>query len=405
MAEKYYTVSGLTMLIGSVVESTPSLHGIWVRGELSGFSHHSSGHMYFTLKDAGARLRCVMFRNQNKNLRFKPLDGLEVFAFGSISVFERNGDYQLYVENIEPAGLGTLHLAFVQLRDRLAKEGLFDEARKRPLPAHPSLIGLVTSPTGAAVRDMIKILRQRQRGIDILVIPVLVQGSEAAQAIADGLAVASSLELLDLVIVGRGGGSPEELWSFNEEIVARAIASCRHPVISAVGHEIDVTIADFVADARAATPSAAAEMAVPDGRMQLKTIAQLARRLAAAQRRHLLTCRASVARTNARLNMLSPARMLLRRKQELDQVYQEMLRSIRLRLAGAREDLAMPVARLQALSPLAVLSRGYAICRGTDGKIVRRAEQVETGGKVDVHLGQGRLHCLVQQKEDHDARD
>ena len=400
----FYTVSGLTLLLKTIIDEVPALHRIWVRGEVTNFTHHASGHMYFTLKDAGARLRCVMFRGQNRELRFHPQEGLEILAYGSLSVYERNGDYQLYVEALEPAGLGSQHLAFAQLRERLAKEGLFDAARKRPLPPFPRRIALVTSPSGAAVRDMIEILRQRRPGLDILIVPALVQGQDASASIAAGLAQASGLDGIDLVIVGRGGGSPEELWPFNEECVARAIANCRHPVISAVGHEVDVTIADLVADRRAATPSAAAEMAVPDSRESLRAVEGFRRRLTAAGRRQLALERAALARLSASPVLIRPERLLAGPRQALDEARGELARASRLGLSVARERLGLRAAALDSLSPLATLSRGYAICRREDGGIIHHAGLVELGARVEVLLRYGRLRCEVREREEPDDR-
>lgn len=400
MERGFFTVSELTFLIKRVIEGVPMLRGIWVRGEISSFSHPTSGHMYFFLKDAGARLRCVMFRGQNWSLRFRPADGLEVFAFGSVGVYERNGEYQFYVEALEPAGLGSLYLAFLQLKERLGREGLFDPARKRPLPRFPRRIALVTSPTGAAVRDMIKILRQRQPGIDILVVPCLVQGPEAAESIAAALEAVSYLDGVDLVIVGRGGGSPEELWPFNEELVARAIVACRHPVISAVGHEIDVTIADFAADARAPTPTAAAEMAVPDGRLLRADLSDLARRLAAAMRRRLALERANVARLSSRPALARPERLLAGPRQRLDEAHQSLVTAGRRRLGDLRSELVRLAGKLEAVSPLATLARGYAVCLSAEGRVVREAAAVGLGEEVRVLLARGRLHCLVRGKEE-----
>ena len=394
-----YTVSGLNMLIKSIIGGVPVLRGIWVRGELSGFVHHSSGHMYFTLKDAQSRLKCVMFHKANRTVRFHPEDGLEVLAFGTVDVYERGGEYQLYVEMLEPAGFGALYLAFIQLRDRLAREGLFDPARKRPLPPYPTKIALITSPTGAAVRDMIKILRQRQPALSILVIPALVQGKEAAPSLVAALEAASR-QNVDLVILGRGGGSPEELWPFNEEMVARAIVACRHPVISAVGHETDVTIADFAADARAATPSAAAEMAVPDSMALRRNLAGLSYRLLAAARRKLTLERSRLARLAASAALAGPGRLLSGPRQRLDGARQELEKAGRRALAYARRDLLSVTARLDAVSPLATLSRGYAVCLTAGGRILRSASDVEPEDMVRVVLHRGRLVCRVQQKEE-----
>ncbi|NLG84424.1 MAG: exodeoxyribonuclease VII large subunit [Firmicutes bacterium] len=400
MEKGYFTVSELTSLIKGLLEAVPVLQGIWVRGEISNFSQPTSGHMYFYLKDAGARLRCVMFRGTNFRLRFRPADGLEVFAFGSVGVYERNGEYQFYVEALEPAGLGSLYLSFLQLKERLEKEGLFDPARKRPLPRFPRRVALVTSPTGAAVRDMIKILRQRHPGVDILVIPCLVQGPEAAPSIAAALEKASRLAEIDLVIVGRGGGSPEELWPFNEEIVARAIVACRHPVIAAVGHEIDITIADFVADHRAPTPTAAAEMAVPDMRLLRAALADLNRRLIVAARRRLAAERVFLERLLTRSVFIRPTRILAGPRQRLDEARYKMEASLRRRLGDFRTRLGGLAGKLEAVSPLATLARGYAVCLSAAGRIVRASGEVDLGEEVRVLLARGRLRCLVREKEE-----
>jgi Exodeoxyribonuclease VII large subunit (EC 3.1.11.6) len=278
-----YSVSDVNRRIKQVIEGDEFLSGIWVRGEISNFTYHTSGHMYFSLKDASARLRCVMFRGNNMRLKFMPADGMLVFAYGAVGVYEKAGDVQLYVEDMMPAGTGSLYLAFLQLRDRLAAEGLLDAARKRPLPRFPSVVGVVTSPTGAAVRDIITVISRRAPGTTILVVPAQVQGDEAPESIVKALDLVNRASaLIDVVIVGRGGGSIEDLWAFNDERVARAIAGCKVPVISAVGHETDFTIADFVADRRAPTPSAAAEMAVPDMAETRQAFLQLSLRLEAA---------------------------------------------------------------------------------------------------------------------------
>ena len=281
-----YSVTELTRYLASLITGDPVLQGVWVRGEISNFTRHTSGHMYFTLKDDAARIRAVMFRGQNRTLRFTPENGMLVLAFGSVGVYERNGDYQIYVEMLEPVGQGSLNLAFEQLKEKLGKEGLFAPERKRPLPRLPQKVALITSPTGAAVRDLINILRRRRPNLDILLIPALVQGEEAPESLVAALGTAGQISDLDLVIIGRGGGSLEELWAFNDERVARAIAASSHPVISAVGHETDFTIADFVADLRAPTPSAAAELAVPDQNELTRDVLALRERLSRAARRY-----------------------------------------------------------------------------------------------------------------------
>ncbi|HAV20763.1 MAG TPA: exodeoxyribonuclease VII large subunit, partial [Firmicutes bacterium] len=274
-----YSVSEITKYVKALVESDDFLAGVWVRGEISNFTLHSSGHMYFSLKDEASRLRCVMFRSQNSRLSFMPSDGMSVFAYGAIGMYERSGDLQLYVEDMMPQGTGSLYLAFLELKERLEKEGLFSSSRKRPIPRFPKVVAVVTSPTGAAVRDVITVIKRRAPGVTVLVVPALVQGDGAPESIVRGLELANRTGFVDVVIVGRGGGSFEELNAFNDESVARAIAASEVPVISAVGHETDFTIADFVADVRPPTPSAAAELAVPDRYELEQTVFQLSMRL------------------------------------------------------------------------------------------------------------------------------
>ena len=279
-----YSVSEVSRYIKGLIESDDFLSGVWIKGEISNFTLHSSGHMYFSLKDESGRLRCVMFRFQNSRLKFMPSDGMSVFAYGAIGMYERSGDVQLYVEEMMPSGTGSLHLAFLQLKEKLEKEGLFSPLRKRDLPRFPRVVAVVTSPTGAAVRDVITVISRRMPGTTILVVPALVQGNGAPESIVSAFELVNQAGFIDVVIVGRGGGSIEELMAFNDESVARAIAACKVPVISAVGHETDFTIADFVADRRAATPSAAAEMAVPDISELEKTLFQLGLRLTGCMR-------------------------------------------------------------------------------------------------------------------------
>jgi len=392
------TVAELTRVIKGLVEGDPGLRDVWVEGELSNFKHHTSGHMYFTLKDEQATLRAVMFRGRNQALAFRPESGMRVYARGYVGIYERDGQYQLYVQELEPAGLGSLHLAFEQLKARLAAEGLFDQRLRRPLPQVPTAVGLITSPTGAALRDMVRVARRRWPGVRLVVIPVLVQGVEAPADIRRGLALAGGLGWLDVVILGRGGGSLEELWAFNDEGVARMIRSCPVPVVSAVGHETDFTIADFAADLRAPTPSAAAELVVPDRAHLLRHVDGLAARAAGSLRARLRRERQRLMSLRDRPALRHPRASLEAGWQRLDGLNGRLAAAWRFVRERRSERLGGLAARLEALSPLGVLSRGYAVCRRVDGGLVRSWRDVSVGEDVEVLLGEGRLDCRVQAR-------
>lgn len=392
-----HSVSEVNRHIKEIIESDGALSGIWVRGEISNFTLHSCGHMYFSLKDEYARLRCVMFRGHNFRLRFQPADGMLVFVYGAVGVYEKSGDVQLYVEDMMPAGTGSLYLAFLQLRDRLMQEGLLDPARKRELPRFPSVVAVVTSPTGAAVRDVITVISRRAPGTTILVVPAQVQGDEAPASIVKALDLVNRAGFIDVVIVGRGGGSIEELWAFNDERVARAIAACKVPVISAVGHETDFTIADFVADRRAPTPSAAAEMATPDMADVRRGILHLTLRLESAARAGLKASRDRfqlVARSHV---LRFPLEMTREYRQRLGEAYQRMSACILRSLQEKRESFGVLAAGLGALSPLGTLARGYGIVRRLpDRRVVRSVTGVVPGTDVEVVLADGSLECWVR---------
>ncbi len=396
-----YSVSDVSRRIKQIVEGDPVLAGVWVRGEVSNFTLHSSGHMYFSLKDASARIRCVMFRGRNSRLAFTPADGMLVLAFGSVGMYEKSGDVQLYVEDMMPAGTGSLYLGFLQLRDKLAREGLFDQARKRQLPRFPAVVAAVTSPTGAAIRDIITVISRRTPGTTVLVVPAQVQGDEAPESIVKALDMVNRTALVDVVIVGRGGGSIEELWAFNDERVARAIAACRVPVISAVGHETDFTIADFVADRRAPTPSAAAEMATPDLAEVRRDVAQLALRLDAAARGVVARCRERL-ELAARSHVLRfPLELTREPRQALAEAEERVRASVLRTLQAGRERLGVLAAGLEARSPLGTLARGYGIVRTpVDRKIVRSVASVSVGDRVEVVLADGALGCDVAAVEE-----
>ncbi|MBI5166873.1 MAG: exodeoxyribonuclease VII large subunit [candidate division NC10 bacterium] len=396
MPSRIYTVSELTAEIRAVLED--SFSGIWLEGEISNFRLHSSGHMYFTLKDEESQIKAAMFRYQNRLLKFKPQDGLQVLVFGIVTLFERRGEYQISVEYMEPKGVGALQLAYEQLKERLAQEGLFDAAHKKPIPLLPRRIGLITSPTGAVICDILQILDRRFANLEILIYPVAVQGETAAPEIVTALQELNRLGEIDVLILARGGGSIEDLWAFNEEVVARAIYNSKIPVISAVGHETDYTIADFVADLRAPTPSAAAELVV--ARKD-----ELAQRLDDLSLRMATNIRYLLRRVFERLNglvrhlaLLSPQARIRFQHKRLEELYFRLTSRIGHRLELARASLLAQVGKLDSLSPLAILSRGYSICRRLPSlEIVKDASAVIVGEEVAVILHQGELLCRVEE--------
>ncbi|QIA27101.1 exodeoxyribonuclease VII large subunit [Thermaerobacter sp. PB12/4term] len=389
------TVSELTARIRLRLESDARLRQVWVRGEVNSCKRHSSGHLYFTLQDEGATLRCVMFRSAARHLGFTPEDGMEVLALGRVGVYEPAGTYQLYVETLEPAGLGALYLALEQRRQRLAREGLFDPGRKRPLPAWPRCIGVITSADGAALRDILKVALRRNPRLQVVVAPVPVQGEGAAQAIAEAIRRFNRWGRADVLIVGRGGGAREDLWAFNEEEVVRAVAASRIPVISAVGHEVDVTLCDLAADVRAPTPSAAAELAAPELAPIERRLAELSGRLEGGVRRRLERARRRLEELAGRPGLRHPAQQVAAWRQRLERLRQDLARAAGWRVAGGRQRLGSAAGRLEALSPLSVLRRGYSITRTPDGRVVTWAGQVRPGDRVEVLLARGRLDARV----------
>lgn len=386
-----FSVSQLTSYLRALLDGDEVLQRVLVQGEISNCRLHTSGHLYFTLKDQSSCLRAVMFRSRAQALLFRPTDGLQVVAQGSISVYERDGQYQIVVNSLQPAGLGSLYLAYEQLKQKLQAEGLFAASRKRPLPAFPQTIGIATSPTGAAVRDLLSIIRRRYPKVKIYLLPIAVQGAEAPASIIRALRLLGRLPEVDLIIVGRGGGSQEELWAFNDEGVARAIAACEKPVISAVGHENDYTIADFVADQRAATPSAAAELAVP-------VLWEVERNLAGLMQRMILAERSQISRGQRELRLLSERRVLrspldLLRPlhQNLDGLEYRLKQSMLSRQRAYAGEVQLAAGRLQAMSPLKVLARGYSVTRKVDGQVIVAAGQVSEGDTLETILADGRI--------------
>ena len=394
MAMQPVSVTQLTQYIKLLLDKDEILSQVCVRGELSNYKAHSSGHQYFTLKDEGAVISCVMFRSDAMKMRFRPESGMKVILYGRVSLFPKSGQYQIYVTAMQPDGVGALAVAYEQLKRRLHEEGLFDPAHKQPLPSYPHRVALITSPTGAAVRDMTRILGRRWPMAEVLVCPVQVQGEGAAEEIAQMLDYVDKHQLADVIITGRGGGSLEDLWAFNEEIVARAIYRCTIPVISAVGHEPDVTISDYVADVRAATPSNAAEIAVQDEVAIRSALRQLQLRLEQAEGRKLTQLR-------QRLDALAQKPVMKRPEAYLQQqeLQLEMLRQ-RLEHAGTgvvqKNALRFQraAAKLDALSPLKVLSRGYAMVTREDA-VVRSVTQLQPGDPVAVALSDGTVQCTV----------
>ena len=394
-----FSVSEANNFIKALLDGVPQLQTIFVRGEISNYKCYPSGHHYFTLKDEGSALRCVMFRGMAARLRFRPENGMKIVAFGRIGVFPRDGAYQLYCSELNAQGAGDLHVAFEQLKAKLEKEGLFDPAHKKPLPRYPKRIAVITSSAGAAVHDMLRILNARWPMSEVVLLPVRVQGMEAPGEIAGALRYANRWQVADLIITGRGGGSIEDLWAFNDERVARAIYASDIPVISAVGHEPDVTIADYVADVRAATPSNAAELAVPDRQ-------ELARRLAMLQTRMVRSEQKRVSALSERYEKLARSRVLrdpmafIDDKRLLLDYTQKNLASLAQNQMAQREQrYAALAAKLDALSPLKVLGRGYAVAKSADGTILRAAEDAAIGETIEVLLGRGSLKCTVDERK------
>lgn len=368
-----YTVSELTREARMLLES--AFGTVWVQGEISNLTAHSSGHMYFSLKDEGAVLNCAMFRAENQLLKFAPKDGMQVLCSGRISIYDKQGRYQLYAQAMEPKGLGALQLAFQQLKEKLRKEGLFDQARKKTIPFLPRRIGIVTSPAGAAIRDMLKIATGRFQNVEIIVNPVKVQGECAAREIADAIKEFNEYGGIDVMIVGRGGGSIEDLWPFNEEIVARAIYNSKIPVISAVGHEVDFTISDFVADLRASTPSEAAKLVIPEKEKLISDIGTLCRRF-----------------TNGFLNLA------LQMGQRLDDLTHGLALGLDHLIKLNKEEFNAVCGKLEALSPLAVLSRGYSITfKLPGGESVKDIKTLKLEDKIQTQLHKGTVISVVEK--------
>ena len=395
MEQRIITVSEVNQVVKLLLENEPLLRNLSVRGELSNYKIHSTGNHFFTLKDAGGALQCVMFKGAAGKIRFRPENGMKVVATGRIGAFPRDGVYQLYCDALIPEGTGDLALAFEQLKARLHAEGLFDPSHKKPLPRYPQRIALVTSGTGAAVRDMIRILRRRYPLAKVIVLPVRVQGAGAAAEIAGAIRYADHWHIGDVIIPGRGGGSMEDLWAFNEERVARAIYACQTPVISAVGHEPDVTISDFVADVRASTPSNAAEIAVPDQVELRRLLRDRQARMEGSETARLETLRQRLTELAGKRVMRDQMAYVQDQRMELVHLQKRLGDLASALLARKRQRFAALAASLDAMSPLKVLGRGYAMARGADGTILKSWRDVTPGDAVQVTLGEGGFAATV----------
>ena len=395
------SVTALNQYVKGLLDRDRLLSQVLVRSEISNYKVYPSGHHYFSLKDAESSVRCVMFRREAASLRFRPENGMKVVVSGRVSVFPRDGVYQLYCSHMMPDGVGELAFAFERLKERLHREGLFDPARKKPLPAYPRTIALVTSPAGAAVRDMIRILGARWPMAKVLVVPVRVQGEGAAQEIAQALDLVNACRMAEVIITGRGGGSMEDLWAFNEETVARAIARSEIPVISAVGHEPDVTIADFAADLRASTPSNGAERAVPHQGEVRDTLAHWDARLQRAMDQTLQRRREQLDRARSSPFLQSPLRSIQEKRLLLDYQQQRLVHGMERQVQASRERAGRLAAALEALSPFRVLGRGYSIAQKEDGTVLYSIEQVTAGEGLSLCLADGLVTCTATGKEKH----
>ena len=398
MEQHIFGVTEVNHLVKLLLDSEPMLQNVAVRGELSNYKMYPSGHHYFTLKDAEGALRCVMFKGQAMRLRFRPENGMKVVVTGRITVFPRDGAYQLYCDSMTPEGVGDLAVAFEQLKQKLYAEGLFDPAHKKPLPDYPRRIAIITSSAGAAVHDMIRILRRRYPVAKVILLPVRVQGAEAPPEIVGAIRYANRWKVGDVIITGRGGGSIEDLWAFNDERVARAIYDSEIPVISAVGHEPDVTIADFVADARASTPSNAAEIAVPDQMELMRFLKGAEERMLQSETARLEALRKHLDTLASKRVMKDQTAYVQDKRMELLHLQQRLGDLSAAQISRKRERFASLAASLDAMSPLKVLGRGYAVARGENGEILRSAGDVELGDHIQVKLGRGILGCTVDER-------
>ena len=397
MEQKVLSVSQINEYIRNKMDADPLLLNLAVRGEISNYKMYPSGHHYFTIKDDGAALKCVMFRGNAMRLRFRPDNGIQVIALGKISVYPRDGAYQLYCTGLVLDGVGDLYAAFEQLKARLSEKGLFDPAHKKPLPQYPGVIGIITSSAGAAIHDMLRILRKRYPLTTVKLLPVRVQGTEAPAEIAGAIRYADHYKLADLLIVGRGGGSIEDLWAFNDEMVAQAIYECNIPVISAVGHEPDVTISDFVADMRAATPSNAAELAVPDQDALRQNLDTTLSAMTTSVLRRLKASRQQFDALSQSPVLQNPEKYIDIKRKELKLISAKLLSISEFIINRNKQTFVSLTAKLDAMSPLKVLSRGYSMTLSAEGDIIRTVHQVSVGDEINLRLCEGQLKAKITE--------
>ena len=393
------SVTQLNEYLKMLLDGDRVLSSVFVRGEISNFKLYSSGHAYFTLKDDAGQLKSVMFRSYFSRMAFLPEDGMRVIAHGRVSVYESSGQYQLYVDDMQPDGAGSLALRFEQLKRKLAAEGLFDESRKRPLPSMPRRIGVITSPSGAAVHDIINVLGRRFPAAEMILYPSEVQGTQAPAQLISGVEFFSMTGLVDIIILGRGGGSAEDLWAFNDEYLARAVASCSIPIISAVGHESDFTICDFVADRRAPTPSAAAEIAVPDMGEILRGLASVGAGLQTSMQKLIVQEKRILNQITQSRVFSRPEQMLDGFRQRLDEGEAELTRAVEQTLLQKRQSTAALAGKLQALNPLSILSRGYATV-SREGTTITSIKQINDKDTLDIRMADGSVRATVSQRKD-----
>lgn len=390
-----FTVSELNLYIKNLLDGNRTLSSVTVRGEISNFTLHRSGHLYFSLKDSEGQIKSVMFRSSAARLKFMPESGMKVIAHGAVSAYVRDGSYQLYVSSLQPDGVGALYLAYEQLKEKLSTEGLFDEAYKKPIPRFPARIGVVTSPTGAAVRDILNVTKRRYPLADVFLYPALVQGEGAAESVRVGVEYLDKSGLCDVIIVGRGGGSIEDLWAFNDERLARAIFAARVPIISAVGHETDFTICDFVADLRAPTPSAAAEIAVPDVRELLMRLDALESRSFTALKRALALARERLERVSAERAYEAISGVISEQKERVCELGEDLAAGAAAVISSKRQRLLLCSEKCNALSPLSVLGRGYSITEA-NGVSVSSAKKLRIGDRVTMRFADGKASARVE---------
>ena len=394
---KIITVSQLNFYLKSLIDNDANLRFVFLEGEISNLTdHYSSGHIYFSLKDEKSVVKAVMFSYAAKNLKFKPKNGMKVILRARVSVYELSGQYQLYVEDMQPDGVGALSLQFEQLKEKLTKEGLFDKAHKKPIPVFPQTVGVITSPTGAAVRDIFNIIGRRCPSVDIVMCPVLVQGENAASQLTSAIKRFSENDIADVIIIGRGGGSQEDLWAFNDENLARAIYECKAPVISAVGHETDFTICDFVSDLRAPTPSAAAELAVPDRVELLNELSSQRQYLSALMDKKLLALERTLSNSVRLLSAYSPIKTIEDSEKELSVISNRMVSLSQKFIDINTKNLTETASKLSALNPVAVLMRGYSYITDENSKPVSSVKDVNSGDKISVKVCYGTFNAVVE---------